>query len=268
MQQIEPGALYEKAMLSLGIGAALWYPEDRVEIGDVGFLSHGSFIRMFNVMRPPTESGGTLPEDYEALQANQDIHRSLLRPMIKMSKNISLKSPSAGEFSSAQGPFPKMFQFVAHGGPGAVLITLENAVSEEIRPCPEFEAHFLENYRQWIDAARDYWGQTLREEELILVRGHTKVSSRWVIVALSGSGPFTLEVDEWNATTLASEKDFPSFIRYGSVSMADAARQIYEQQLAEGAEVRTFVEEDQCVLFKFYTMKKRVFGPPKVVTSM
>lgn len=267
MQEFEPGALYEKAMSPLGIGAALWHPEDRVEIGDVGYLSHGSFIRMFNVMLPPSKNGGALPEDYDVLQPSTGKVMTEVKPMIKTSKNISLKSPSIAEFTSSQHPFPMTFHFVAHGGPGAVLVTLENAISEEIKPCPEFEAHFMDNYRQWICTARECFGQILREEDLILVRGHTKIRSRWVTVALNGSGPFTLEVDERNGASLASEKDFPVSVRYGLVSAADAARKIYEQELAQGFS-RTFVEENQCLLVKLYSMKKRVFGSPRVVSTM
>lgn len=51
-----PASLYADQLAGRGFGFPLWYPEpgseSGPEIGDVGFLHEGRFIRLFNVTRP------------------------------------------------------------------------------------------------------------------------------------------------------------------------------------------------------------------------
>ncbi|EKM58843.1 uncharacterized protein PHACADRAFT_248940 [Phanerochaete carnosa HHB-10118-sp] len=49
-----PYVVYPSSMFSLDLGYALWYPEPhdstgKPEIGDVGYVRHGAFIRLFNI---------------------------------------------------------------------------------------------------------------------------------------------------------------------------------------------------------------------------
>ncbi|GJF00274.1 hypothetical protein PsYK624_165580 [Phanerochaete sordida] len=268
MQNVDPGALYQKAMSSLGIGAALWTPEDRVEIGDVGYFHHGSFIRMFNVMTPPHEypNQGTLPDDYEVLE-NKEIVKTEVKPMIKM-KNVSLKSPSLSDYTSEPTPFafPKRFRFVANGGPSAVLLTLEDAVVEEIKPDPVFETHFMNNHRLWISAARQYLSQVLHEEDLVLIRGHTKINSRWVAIAVQGSGSFVVEVNQSNGTSVTCDKGLQYAVHRGFLGTTTTARELHNRNILEGLISTPYVEEGQCLLVKYYCMKRRLWGSPKVVS--
>lgn len=48
-----PEIIYPKSMVLLGQGYALWYPEPQVtgepQIGDVGYISGGAFVRLFNI---------------------------------------------------------------------------------------------------------------------------------------------------------------------------------------------------------------------------
>ncbi|GJE98314.1 hypothetical protein PsYK624_145410 [Phanerochaete sordida] len=270
MDGIWPGTIYQKALSSLNIGFTPWSPERPVEIGDVGFFGSGDFKQMVNVMKPPDDdfNRGALPNDYEPLSCKiEQRTTSTIRHMIKMSKNISLKSPTLAEFNAATAPltFPITFHFVANGGPGAVVLSLGTGIIEEVAPNAEFEAHFAENYRQWIDIALTCFSQEIREEDLVLVRGHTKVDSRWIAIALNGSGRFTVEVDEANNVSVEKEKEFPLFMEHGDVIAADYARRLHQQDIAAGSDPQLFVEEDQCLFFKYYTMKKRMWGSPKVV---
>ena len=51
--------IYAQQLFGKGYGHALWYPEpstdltadQKIEIGDVGYIVDGSFIRFFNVMK-------------------------------------------------------------------------------------------------------------------------------------------------------------------------------------------------------------------------
>jgi len=70
-----PFHTYREQLWSLYRGLALWDPNpggfyDRVSIGDVGYVSEGAFIRMFNVRLPwDDQSNRTfgIPDRYEPL---------------------------------------------------------------------------------------------------------------------------------------------------------------------------------------------------------
>jgi hypothetical protein len=72
----QPFNIYQEQLTSLYHGLALWRPNpvediyDQVSIGDVGYISEGAFIRMFNVTLPwDDESNRKLgePERYNPL---------------------------------------------------------------------------------------------------------------------------------------------------------------------------------------------------------
>ena len=76
MPVTRPSNVYREQLSSLYHGLALWKPNpeglyDHVSIGDVGFVSGGAFIRMFNVTLPwDDESNRTLgkpPDPYDIL---------------------------------------------------------------------------------------------------------------------------------------------------------------------------------------------------------
>lgn len=51
--------LYAKGLINCGYGLPLWSPEPEpegeIQIGDVGFIHDGKFIRLFNAVRPPDD---------------------------------------------------------------------------------------------------------------------------------------------------------------------------------------------------------------------
>jgi hypothetical protein len=75
----QPFNVYQEQLTSLFHGTALWRPNpvediyDQVSIGDVGYISEGAFMRMFNVTLPwEDESNRRLgePYRYDALTFN------------------------------------------------------------------------------------------------------------------------------------------------------------------------------------------------------
>ena len=62
MREEPPFNIYQEQLTSLYHGLALWKPDpvqgiyDQVSIGDVGYISEGGFIRMFNVTLPQDNS--------------------------------------------------------------------------------------------------------------------------------------------------------------------------------------------------------------------
>lgn len=68
-----PSAVYASKLFSLGQGYALWYPEPHVtgevQVGDVGYIDDGAFIRLLNVRAavPPITYWQTAFENSELL---------------------------------------------------------------------------------------------------------------------------------------------------------------------------------------------------------
>lgn len=88
---LSPYTAYSSSMSSLGLGYALWCPEPHntgeLQVGDVGYIRDGAFIRLFNInsSRPehqvtswpiPFEVADPLPADTFQL----DCRKALLTP--------------------------------------------------------------------------------------------------------------------------------------------------------------------------------------------
>lgn len=75
--------VYAEQLVGRGYGLPLWHPEPaepfgEVEIGDVGYVSEGTFIRLFNALRPaddPINADG-VPEGFVMLRPNPRLLRS------------------------------------------------------------------------------------------------------------------------------------------------------------------------------------------------
>jgi hypothetical protein len=72
----QPSDVYLKQLTSQYNGIALWNPKpikglyDHVSIGDVGYLSYGDFVRMFNVKLPwddPSNTRFKPPKEFKSL---------------------------------------------------------------------------------------------------------------------------------------------------------------------------------------------------------
>jgi hypothetical protein len=75
----QPFNVYQEQLSSQYLGIALWNPNPvkslfdcgHISIGDVGYLSDGDFIRMFNVTLPWNDPSNTKlgkPEEYKILE--------------------------------------------------------------------------------------------------------------------------------------------------------------------------------------------------------
>ena len=75
----QPFNVYREQLSSLYHGLALWRPSpeglyDRVTIGDIGYISEGAFIRMFNVTLPwddPSNRTLGVPDRYDPLNSGE-----------------------------------------------------------------------------------------------------------------------------------------------------------------------------------------------------
>lgn len=75
--------IYAEQLVRLGYGHPLWQPEPdatrgEILVGDVGFVTEGCFIRMFNAMRPsedPVNQAG-VPDGFTPLKIGSHLFKS------------------------------------------------------------------------------------------------------------------------------------------------------------------------------------------------
>ena len=63
--------IYAQQLVCRGHGLPLWFPDQtQADIGDVGFIDHGCFYRIFNAMRPRDDPVNALgfPTDFAPLR--------------------------------------------------------------------------------------------------------------------------------------------------------------------------------------------------------
>ena len=103
----------ELAITYPGLGYALWLPQPQtnhlpVEIGDVGFVWEGNFVRLFNAL---------LPRDHRLMR--DSAYQRITNRSSSVSKIISTVGPSLPEFS------PRMARHVADQGNGILRSKLK-----------------------------------------------------------------------------------------------------------------------------------------------
>ena len=83
MSHSNAAAVYAEQLVGRGYGLPLWRPEpanplDEVEIGDVGYISEGEFIRLFNATKPADHSLNSrgVPKGFTVLEPSAWLLRS------------------------------------------------------------------------------------------------------------------------------------------------------------------------------------------------
>jgi hypothetical protein len=103
-------SIYANQLIPKGHGHPLWEPdpgqEPAVQLGDVGYLKDGGFIRLFNASKSPDDPSNALgvPEGYEPLTVNpSDIRRR--SPLPKKPEYISSEGvvDKGAEISASSG---------------------------------------------------------------------------------------------------------------------------------------------------------------------
>ncbi|KAI9447463.1 hypothetical protein H4582DRAFT_1894038 [Lactarius indigo] len=176
-------------------GHALWEPSPgnscpAVEVGDVGFIRHGRFHRLFNVLLPaddPSHKSFGVPEYHSRLtpRVTEHIISGTLNPNNFCSARVA--SVPGSKFLITGPDSPTEVSFSCKGKQGAVL-----SLPIQAR-CKDTVA--LGQFGEWITKHIDYWFAWVRNlglgidrmEDIILVTGAHRTRS-WASVAFPG-GP-------------------------------------------------------------------------------
>ncbi|KAI0285681.1 hypothetical protein BC826DRAFT_1178973 [Russula brevipes] len=186
----EPFNVYREQLSSHYLGLALWDPapdptiNDRVSIGDVGFVREGAFSRMFNVTlshnHPSNRTVGE-PDHYDPLDLGKFVNsrKPTLDKGDYLSRQVSSEendNPQAAKPSDAEGLTYKCW------GVGAFLSLPADAVREDVLRMKVFEDYIRDNVASWFAWSQKIGLGVERMEDLILVTGCTLAKS-WAIAA-------------------------------------------------------------------------------------
>ncbi|KIP08102.1 hypothetical protein PHLGIDRAFT_127238 [Phlebiopsis gigantea 11061_1 CR5-6] len=318
-----PHALYARQLAKLGYGLPLWHPEPSatgdVEIGDVGYVDNGRFVRMFNTVDSTVRSAnrGVLPKGYTLFKIEpQYLVTTGLPSRIWTSSTISDESPpsptksgrspssvdsedpcttspairpldssspassSSQESRSSSSPSPpsspppasssstshdKFYSFSVRGRNSAVLIAMDKATRQYVRPHAALTQYVQEYHKVWQFVARAVFGLIIRGEDLVFITGHVKTTNRWIALTTTGSGRVDVKVQgpDEDVSVIVKSPNFTFSFHHGLGPPAVAARKIREINLTAGlikpADAKAM--SNHCLFVSLYRVKKRLFFP-------
>lgn len=178
--------IYAQQLFRLGQGYPLWQPEPaegiEVEIGDVGFLDRGGFVRMFNALRDPQDPlNATLgtPHDFErftsgAMQPHRVVNaiasgHVASKTLRKIAVSEELNVHSIYECTDDQG---------------ALLLLETPAIREQLIKLRKLKNYFSKNISNWHTFAAEELGLDKKPEDIIFVRGWVK-TTRWAMAVFT-----------------------------------------------------------------------------------
>ncbi|KAH9038289.1 hypothetical protein EDB84DRAFT_1479566 [Lactarius hengduanensis] len=177
-------------------GHALWEPDPGeqyppVEVGDVGFIRHGKFHRLFNVLLPETHPSHEIfgvPEHHETLQPSVSNHidRGTLRPNNLCSHGVTVTSGGL-EVHAAGPPVPGSTEvsFSCRRKPGAALSLPVAAQREDTLAQDHFRTWITEHIDSWFAFSQRH-RLGIETEDIVLVTGCHRTRS-WSNIAFNES---------------------------------------------------------------------------------
>ncbi|EKM58869.1 uncharacterized protein PHACADRAFT_136010 [Phanerochaete carnosa HHB-10118-sp] len=191
-----PDKIYSSSLESLHLGRALWYPEPHVtgepQIGDVGYIREGAFVRLFNLDTSAPEKRVTFWETpFEAAEPlppgvlKIDSRRRPLAPNHYCSHGVETKEmhASANVTTGIGVSVTLNAEYTCKGAQGAVLVLKSEAHSEMMFESRVLEQYIIRNHDSWYRYARDVLGHRVKREKLIMVSGWVKTEADWAATA-------------------------------------------------------------------------------------
>ncbi|KAH9167171.1 hypothetical protein EDB89DRAFT_137225 [Lactarius sanguifluus] len=176
-------------------GHALWEPSPgdsypAVEVGDVGFIRHGRFHRLFNVLLPaddPSHEHFGVPEYYSQLtpRVKEHIVSGTLNPNNFCSARVA--SMPGSKFLATGPDSPTEVSFSCKGKQGAVLSLPIQARCKDTVALGQFGEWITKHIDCWFAWVRNLGLGIDRMEDIILVTGAHRTRS-WSNIAFPG-GP-------------------------------------------------------------------------------
>ncbi|GJE94334.1 WD40 repeat domain-containing protein [Phanerochaete sordida] len=272
-----PYFVYPTSLFSLDLGYALWYPEPhesgQPQIGDVGYIRDGAFIRLFNINAARPEHKVVFwgddafePEDppskntFRLDKRQQSINRGHFPShgvrQKEMGGSLSLAFSEAAAALSAGYSCKEAY--------GAVLVLDSQGRSEKVfesRPLTEYMAR---QHEQWCAYVRDVLKQRIDDEEIVLIGGWVRTSADWATMAFSKQAKKHSASLKGQGGGLLGLEIFGSRMRAQSGPSAHREGSKYPRAKHGGADAA--FDEDQSIFLTRYKIKRR-FGVVKMLVA-
>ncbi|KAH9003548.1 hypothetical protein EDB86DRAFT_2799022 [Lactarius hatsudake] len=183
---------YRDQLASLYHGHALWMPDpaglyDRVQVGDVGYVKQGQFLRMFNALLPADDNaqvygvpGGYVPLNmgpFNNIRALNLSHGDYCSNTVTVDRGGRHRAAGPGEATSAS--------FRCRGNNGAFLSLPFNVDSVNAIRTKTFETYIRKHCDSWLEFAIIN-NLDVRLEDIIFVTG-CDLTSSWAMAAFVNS---------------------------------------------------------------------------------
>ncbi|KAI0364291.1 hypothetical protein BV20DRAFT_974618, partial [Pilatotrama ljubarskyi] len=276
-----PWTIYAERLQKLRYGYPLWVPDPppgqgEVQLGDVGWIYEGEFMRMFNTMRPTDEDQALgVPPAFTRLDPaplhirgpRERIRQGLLSDGISHERVISGGIDASGP-STALPSGRLQLSFSCLDNSGAFLAPSPSVNTHDIMSRISIVEYIKAHHDSWFDFANARLGLGLRQEDIHFVCG-TKKTVRWTVAAFQGryrekNGSLTATLGALpgsvNLSMSISDQSLPStHYREGPPgrTLSDLARMITVGDAGAVAPTGSTEAADQCVFIHTYRMKKR-----------
>ncbi|KZV68392.1 hypothetical protein PENSPDRAFT_17215 [Peniophora sp. CONT] len=226
MPSHDPALLYAIQMAPQGRGYALFNPQPLrrgnelvrdpcVDIGDVGYISDGSFHLLFNVHRQshdPLQIHG-VPRGFRPLERNGSLIEYHLRPCPRVMHSSEEFATELGAGVSVEGVDGPSITWTLERERGATLAYFDRHEVWNAQNKESYKQYFRSNYKSWVDFLRSLGiDRTLRD--LILVTGcdRTRAWATMFSESRTVAGRVSLEV----RTTVGPSISLTASVRWGT----------------------------------------------------
>ncbi|GJE89765.1 hypothetical protein PsYK624_058720 [Phanerochaete sordida] len=261
---------YAEQLASRGYGLPLWHPEPQAgafghaEIGDVGFLSEGRFFRLFNALHSashPINAYG-VPAGFMKLEPNKELLKDDPRavdprPICTTSTVYRRAGVGAGVSLNLAG-VEASYSFSSSVDRGAIAVLGDYGHQRWYLSNRQFRDYIVAHHASWYAFADDN-GYLLSPDAIILVSGWLK-TSEWAIATFANFDR-SQQIDLHASVGSYASAVFRA-ANHSVTHMSVEQRSGPQTRLA-GHE--SALPRDQCLFLRYYKLKTRTFGRPKVL---
>ncbi|EKM58829.1 uncharacterized protein PHACADRAFT_88060 [Phanerochaete carnosa HHB-10118-sp] len=273
-----PDEIYSSSLQTFRLGHALWYPEPHgsgePQIGDVGFIREGAFVRLFNLdtttpekkvvyWDPPFQVAEPLPPGV----LKTDTRRRPLAPDHYCSHGVQSKTLSASADITAGSDVAATLsaKYTCSASQGAVLVLESEAHAESIFDNRALKKYIIRHHHTWHAYARNDLFRDIKAEDIVMISGWVKTEDDWVVAAFGNTSTSTSGSVEGRAGGVAGLKAEGSHT--SSVTGAKMHRH-GERYLDNASGLRPAdAKRDQSVFVKRLKVRRRLLVLWKVVAG-
>ncbi|GJE97233.1 WD40 repeat domain-containing protein [Phanerochaete sordida] len=277
-QPSTPAQIYAHSLKQLSLGRALWYPEPHdtgePQVGDVGYLSDGAFVRLFNLDTSDPNKKVTywkprsfvvdeeLPEGVlkidrrrQPLARGEYSSHGVEKRKVHASADITA-GPNASVGLSAEYSCKATF--------GAVLELKSDPHAQTIYENTELKEYILRNHGKWRTYVTNVLKQPVRGRDLVMISGWVKTEANWAAAAFASTHVSSSVSLSGQAGGVASVSTGAS----RATSMTGPTMHRHGEAFLEGSADTTLQHAtDQCVFVKRYKVRHRMAFLRRIVAG-